>query len=119
MLKPNKACDCALWDPKYVESKGQENRTLLGSDFLPAPEARRWGCYAWNDPRHWLEPVPWRVTPGFSGTHRQVLVLLQVSAAAETQCDTLPAAGQFLQRTDVVQPEADHAASSVGHGRSC
>lgn len=36
-LKPNKACDCTLWDPKYFESKGQENRTLLGSDFPPTP----------------------------------------------------------------------------------
>lgn len=36
-LKPNKACDCALWDPKYLESKGQENRTLLRDDFVPTP----------------------------------------------------------------------------------
>lgn len=51
-LKPNKACDCALWDPKYLESKGQENKTLLSDDFLPAPVAGTWGCYAWNDPGH-------------------------------------------------------------------
>lgn len=36
-LKLNKACDCALWDPKYLESKGQENRTLLRDDFLRTP----------------------------------------------------------------------------------
>lgn len=36
-LKPNKARDCALWDLKYLESKGQENRTLLRDDFLPTP----------------------------------------------------------------------------------
>lgn len=109
VLKPNKACDCTLWDPKYFESKGQENRTLLGDDFPPIPAAGTWGCYAWNDPRHRAGPaVGHRVVP----TDRASLL----QAAAMTVC--------ICDGPDAMQPGARRkaptrlATSSVGCVRS-
>jgi len=70
--------------------------------------------------------ISWSQCPdgsrGFSGTHRQVLVLLQVPAATS---DALLATGQYYIRPDVVQPEtrrevpAGRVTSSTGHGGWC
>lgn len=109
VLKLNKACDCMLWDPKYFESKGQENRTLLGDDFPPVPAAGTWGCYAWNDPRH-------RAGPAVG--HRVVSIgrtsFLQAVAMEVCICDG-PAAMQPGARR---KAPTRLATSSVGRVRS-